>query len=286
VLTAETARRVVRGATLFERRVGSGPPVAVLHGGPGASFDYMLPGFDAVAGRRTLIYYDQRGGGRSPIPREERVGWRDHVADLDALRELWELERLTIVGYSWGGLLAQLYATEYPDRVERLALVCPAPSWRAARDEFERRFSARNLAAEVQAERQRLRESDLRVHDPEAFQRRMFELSVVAYFYDPEQARNLAAFRVVGRIQQETWESLGDYDLRPRLESLHGIPSLLLHGAADPIPLTASEETARRLGAELEVLERCGHCPHVERPDAFVALLDRFLPRAEPAPLA
>ena len=276
--TVETIERPVRGAVLFERRIGSGPPVAVLHGGPGASFDYMLPGFDAVARRRTLIYYDQRGGGRSPISREQPVSWRDHVADLDALRQLWGLDRLTILGYSWGGLLAQLYAIEHPDRVERLALVCPAPSWRAARDEFERRFSVRNMAPEVQAERERLRASDLRVRDPDALQRRMFELSVVAYFHDPEQARNLTAFRVIGRVQQETWRSLGDYDLRPRLETLRGPPALLIHGADDPIPLEASQETARRLGATLEVLDRCGHCPQVERLDALVPLLDRFLP--------
>jgi proline iminopeptidase len=276
--TVETIERPVRGAVLFERRIGSGPPVAVLHGGPGASFDYMLPGFDAVARRRTLIYYDQRGGGRSPISGEQPVSWRDHVADLEALRQLWGLDRLTILGYSWGGLLAQLYAIEHSNRVERLALVCPAPSWQAARDEFERRFSVRNLAPEVQAERERLRASDLRVRDPDAFQRRMFELSVVAYFHDPEQARNLTAFRVIGRIQQETWRSLGDYDLRPRLATLRGLPALLIHGADDPIPLEASQETARRLGATLEVLDRCGHCPHVERLDAFVLLLDQFLP--------
>ncbi len=274
----ETTHRTVRGAILFERRLGSGPPVIALHGGPGASFDYMLPGFDALATGRTLIYYDQRGGGRSPVAREEPVGWRDHVADLDTLREQWGLERLTILGYSWGGLLAQLYATEHPERVERLAVVCPAPSWRAARDEFERRFAERNLASEVQAERQRLRESDLRVRDPEAFQRRMFELSVVAYFHDPEKARELTAFRVVGRVQQETWRSLGDYDLRARLETLRGMPSLVIHGADDPIPLHASQETARRLGAQLRVLDRCGHCPHVERPDELVPSLDGFLP--------
>ena len=275
---AEGTQRTVRGAALFERRVGSGPPVAVLHGGPGASFDYLLPGFDALAAGRMLIYYDQRGGGRSPIPRDQPVGWRDHVADLEALRAAWGLEQLTILGYSWGGLLAQLYAIEHPHRVARLALVCPAPSWRAARDEFERRFAERNLAPAVQAERQRLRESDLRVRDPAAFQRRMFELSVVAYFHDPAKARDLTPFRVVGRVQEETWRSLDDYDLRAQLEGLRGIPALLLHGADDPIPLYASEDTARRLGAPLQVIDRSGHCPHVERPDAFAGLLDGFLP--------
>ena len=277
--TVDTAGRQIGGVTLFERRLGDGPPVAVLHGGPGASYDYMLPGFDALATGRTLIYYDQRGGGRSPIPRELVVTWRDHVADLEALRQLWQQSRLVILGYSWGGLLGQLYAIEHPDRVERLALVCPAPSWRAARDEFERRFAERNLAPEVQAERQRLRESDLRVRDPEAFQRRMFELSVVAYFHDPEKARNLTAFRVVGRVQQETWKSLGDYDLRPQLERLRGIPALVVHGAGDPIPEPASRETANRLGAPLHVIRESGHCPHVEQPEEFVRVLDGFLPR-------
>jgi proline iminopeptidase len=279
VPTAETRNRSVRGITVAERHLGQGPPVVVLHGGPGASYDYLLPGFDALARGRTLIYYDQRGGGRSPVPRDHMVTWQDHVADLEALRELWGEERLAILGYSWGGLLAQLYATEHPDRVERLALVCPAPSWRAARDDFERRFAERNFAPEVQAERQRLRESDLRVRDPDAFQRRMFELSVVAYFQDPEQARNLTPFRVVGRVQQETWQSLGDYDLRPQLEQLRGVPAVVVHGAADPIPLYASEETARCLGATLEIIEKSGHCPHVEQPEAFVGVLDNFLPR-------
>ena len=107
--------------------------MVVLHGGPGASHDYLRPGFDLLAAGRTLIYYDQRGGGQSPVPAGTPVGWREQVADLDALREAWGLDQLTICGYSWGGLLAMLYATEHPDRVARLALVSPAPAWRAAR---------------------------------------------------------------------------------------------------------------------------------------------------------
>ncbi|HEU5170924.1 MAG TPA: alpha/beta fold hydrolase [Gemmatimonadales bacterium] len=273
----ETAHRTVSGVTLFERRVGSGPPAVVLHGGPGASHDYLLPGFDALARGRTLIYYDQRGGGRSPVPREVPVGWREQVADLEALREVWGLPRLTLVGYSWGGLLALLYATEHPARVEQLALVSPAPPWRAAREEFERRFAERNLAPDVQAERQALRNSDLRVRDPEAFQRRMFELSVIGYFFDPAKVHGLRPFRVVGRTQHEIWQSLGHYDLRPSLPALRGTPALVLHGANDPIPIEAARETARLLGAEFHALDRCGHCPHVEQPGEFAWILGGFL---------
>lgn len=271
-----TAALLVRGVTLFERRVGEGPPVIVLHGGPGADHGYLLPGFDTLALGRELVYYDQRGGGRSPVARDVPVGWREHVADLEALRQLWALDRLIILGYSWGGLLAQLYATEHPDRVERLALVCPAPSWRAARDEFERRFAERSLAPELVAERLALRESGLRERDPRAYERRLFELAVVPYFYDPARASDLTPFRVVGRTQQEVWRSLNDYDLRPALRRLR-LPALVLHGEDDPIPIEASRETAALLGAEFHALDRCGHCPHVERLEDFRRLLDAFL---------
>jgi proline iminopeptidase len=251
----------------------------VLHGGPGADHGYLLPGFDLLADGRELIYYDQRGGGRSPVSRDTPVGWQEHVADLEALRGLWGLERLAIVGYSWGGLLAQLYAIQHTSRVERLALVCPGPSWRAARDEFDRRFAERTLAPELQAEREAVRASDLRVRDPEAFQRRMFELSVVPYFYDPRKASELTPFRIIGRTQEEVWKSLGNYDLRPELPPLRSMPSLVLQGVDDPIPIDASRETARLLGATFYALDRCGHCPHVERPEEFQKILDLFLPK-------
>src|SRR5918997_40030 len=205
----ETHTREIRGVRLFERRVGQGELIVVLHGGPGAHHDYLLPGFDALADGRELIYYDQRGGGRSPVPRDVPVGWREQVQDLEALREVWQLEQLTIAGYSWGGLLALLYATEYPDKVRRLALISPAPAWRTAREEFERRFSERNLAPELQRKRAELRESGLRESDPETYAQRLFELSVAPYFHNPERARDLTPFRVTGRTQQEVWASLG-----------------------------------------------------------------------------
>jgi proline iminopeptidase len=266
----------VRGVSLFERRVGDGPPAVVLHGGPGADHDYLLPGFDALATGRELVYYDQRGGGRSPVARDVPVGWREQVADLDALRELWGIAQLVLVGYSWGGLLAQLYAIEHPDRIRRLALVSPAPSWHSAREEFERRFAERSLAPALEAERRALRESGLRERDRAAYERRLFELAVVPYFFDPAKARDLRPFRIVGRTQQEVWRSLGDYDLRRALRRLR-VPAFMLHGEDDPIPIEASQETAALLGAEFHALDRCGHCPHVERLEDFRRLVDAFL---------
>jgi proline iminopeptidase len=269
--------RVAPGVELFVRRVGAGSPVVVLHGGPGADHEYLRPGFDALADGRELLYYDQRGGGRSPVPRTVPVGWTEQVADLEAIRHHWGLERMTVAGYSWGGLLALLYALEHRDRVGGLALVSPAPAWRAARERFEAVFARRNLDPGFQEERRQLRESGLRERDPAAFQQRIFELSVAPYFFDPTRAGDLTPFRVTGRAQQEVWQSLGDYDLRPRLPALAGIPALVLHGEDDPIPIEASRVAAELLGAQFHPVPRCGHVPYVEAFDTFRTVVGGFL---------
>jgi proline iminopeptidase len=277
---AATLYRDLGGVRVFERRLGRGPEVIVLHGGPGAHHDYLLPGFDALARGRTLVYYDQRGGGRSAVPREVPVGWREHVADLEALRRCWGLERLALAGYSWGALLAVLYALEHPERVTHLALVSPAPCWQAARREFETRFAARNASAGVQRLRAELAASGLRQGDPERYRRRSFELSVAGYFHDLRKVEQLTAFRVTARTQQEVWDSLGAYDLRPRLAELRGrVSAIVLHGSDDPIPQHSARTLADGLGAAFHLLEDCGHVPYLEAPLAFEHLLHAFLPR-------
>ncbi len=268
---------------LFTRQVGTGPLVVVLHGGPGASHDYLLPQYDLLAQGRSLVYYDQRGGGQSPVPRDTPVGWREHVADLEGLRVELALDRLTLCGYSWGGLLAVLYLLEHPDRVERLALVAPAAITAEYRRQFEEEFARRMAAPEIQRERDALRASGLRQRDPAAYQRRAFELSVAGYFRDFHDAKNLTAFRVTARTQEAVWKSLGDYDLRPQLRALESrIPSpesLIIHGTFDPLPIAGSRELTALLKAGLTELP-AGHCPHVEATAEFVRTLDDFLPKA------
>ena len=262
--------------------MGAGPLVVVLHGGPGAHHDYLLPQYDRLAVDRELFYYDQRGGGQSPVPRETPVGWREHVADLEAIRVSLGIERLTLCGYSWGGLLALLYLLEHPERVERLALVSPASPTASYRRQFEEEFARRMAAPEIVRAREELRASGLREKDAGAYQRRAFELSVAGYFRDFRDAKNLTPFRVNARTQQAVWDSLGDFDLRPRLRELHAPRTthrtLILHGTVDPIPIAGSRELAQILGAHLVELP-VGHCPHVEATEEFVRALDGFLPR-------
>src|SRR5690242_9154729 len=280
----QTAEPLVElnGVRLYTRHVGNGPSVVVLHGGPGAHHDYLLPQYDRLAEGRTLLYYDQRGGGRSPVPRDVAVGWREHVADLEALRDHWQLERLTLLGYSWGGLLAVLYALEHPDRVARLALVSAAPVTAVWRDEFERRFAARMAEPWIARSRAELTASGLAKTDPERYRRMAFALSVAGYFHDPSHAREMTPFRVTERTRRAVWDSLGEYDLRERIR--HTFPSgtaprsLLLHGIYDPMPIEAARETAALLGTRLIELAT-GHAPHVEATEDFGRALDGFLPK-------
>ena len=106
----------------------------------------------------------------------------------------------------------------------------------------------------------------------------MFEFSVAGYFHDWRMASRLTPFRITGRTQQEVWDSLGDFDLRPRLGEL-ALPALVLFGDDDPIPGEAAEALARGLRARLERIPECGHVPYVEAPEVFTRILDGFLPR-------
>ncbi len=269
------------GVRLHTRRVGTDPPVVVLHGGPGADYAYLLPQYDRLAHGRALLFYDQRGGGRSPVARDVPVGWQEHVADLEALRKHWAIDRLTLLGYSWGGLLAVLYALEHPDRVGRLALVAPAPLTARWREEFERRLSARLADPRIVRARAELSASGLAQGDPEKYRRLAFALSVAGYFKDPSRAKELTPFRVTARTQQAVWQSLGNYDLRDRLRSTfpkgRAPRAVVVHGVYDPLPTASARETAALLDTGVIELAT-GHAPHVEATEDFVRALAGFLP--------
>lgn len=265
------------------------PRLLVLHGGPGAHHDYLLPQMlrlADVAGGRHLLFYDQRGGGRSKTQDQTPITWRTQVGDLARLITEFGLGSPIIVGYSWGGLLALLYAAEAAradgPAPRALVLVDPAPISRAFRRRFEDEFARRQQGAEIETMRRKLAESGLRDRDVEAYRQRNFEISVAGYFAHPRLAKDLTPFRIMARVQQSVWESLGDFDLLAdgRLASIT-VPCLIVHGRQDPIPLASSSAAAAAIGdnAELVVLDDCGHVPYVEQPDGLFRAVDQFLSR-------
>ncbi len=225
----------VRDVQIFERRIGSGSPVVVLHGGPGAHHDYLLPGFDdacrrthadllrrvAAAGRRCRGRC--RSGGGSMWPTSKRSG-KCGVSTSSRSPDIP------------GRAPRDAVRHRAPRRVATLALVSPAPARHEARREFERRFEQRNLAPAVQQERQRCAESSLRERDPASCQRRLFELSVAAYFHRSVAGARSRAGRVTGRTQQSLGQPRRIRSQRRAVEAL---------GAGDGSPWRRRPHSAR-----------------------------------------
>lgn len=277
------------GSPLYWAKYGRANPskLLVLHGGPGADHRYLLPQMLRLGEKHDLLFYDQRGGGRSKADARIPITWQTHVEDLGAMVEEFGVDPLSVVGYSWGAMLGLLYTIEQRVNPElrapaRLALISPAPLTKEYRRQFDAEFARRQQSPEIQSMRDELAASGLRERDPEAYRQRAFELGVAGYFADPRKATDLTPFRVVGRIQQSVWESLGDFDLISDLKGIK-IPSIVISGRDDPIPLASSSEAANALGTNLVVLDECGHVPYVERPQGLFMALDPFLDESTPS---
>lgn len=282
-IAVEEGIRRVNGVELYYKAMGTGPPIVVLHGGPGDSHTYFLPQLQPLAADYRLIFYDQRASGQSGGQADLAAITVDtFVADLEGIRQAFDLEQMTLLGHSWGGLLALHYALKYPERVRALILVAPAPASAAGLDQFR----ANLLDRMTGQDQQRLNaafERAVSEGSPEAVAA-FKSLLYSYYFYDPALSADLppiqaspASARVAFQVNRSIWASLGDYDLHAELATLD-LPTLILHCAADPVP----PEGARKIhddvaGSQFVLLEKCGHFPFVDAPEAFFDQVNRFL---------
>lgn len=287
-LPREEGRTSTTDVPLFWAAYGKkgAPRLLVLHGGPGADHCYLLPQLLHLGESHDLLFYDQRGGGKSKGDALAPVTWETQVADLSAVVGEFSVEPLSIVAYSFGALITLLYLIESYShsgmvKPARLVLLDPAPLTREYRRQFEDEFASRQRAPGILRMRDELNASGLRETDPAAYRQSAFELGVAGYFADPRRAADLTPFRIIGRVQQSVWESLGDFDLISRLQRAD-FPVLIVHGRDDPIPLASSTQAADRLGAKVVVLDDCGHVPYVEQPVALFAAVDSFLSETDP----
>lgn len=276
----------VPGATIHVVCVGleEAPPLLVLHGGPGEAHDYLRPHLDRLASeRRRVVYFDQRGGGRSTLdPGERPAGFLGHVDDIDAVRRHVGGGRVDVLGFSWGGLLAILYALQHPEGVARLILVSPAPIRSLTGDAGARAEEKAKSRPEVAALQARLAPIAGDTSDPGAARRARFALKIAPWLFDPERALDIEPVDARDDVAAAVARSLATFDLRPNVESLRGVPSIVVRGADDPVPEASAAETATLLGARLVVLPRCGHAPFVEVPGAFLEAVTAFLDDNEP----
>lgn len=278
------------GARLFYRKVGSGPQALIyLHGGPCSGFRGSGTEMEQLARGRTLVMYDYRGCGRSEVVTDAaRLTIEDHLRDLDAVREHFRFTKVTLIGLSWGSGLAALYASAYPDRVDRLVFVSPvSPTY----DLFEKRLAylrtKRGLA--VSNRLRELSQSLTSASDAEAASvcRELIRLRFQLYILAPTEKKfrtaqmrcdvPAAALRNWSGVEAAWLASVGKWDFRRLLEALPQ-PALVMEGAQTEVPVDATIEWARWLrNGRLLLLSNAGHELFLDQKKAFVRAVDQFL---------
>jgi proline iminopeptidase len=291
------AWRVEPDIDLFHFAAGEGRNVLVVHGGPGAPYAKPWPGLTPLTENYRFHYYDQRGCGQSTRPvdtftstnyyenmttLDQILGLGAQIADIERIRRLLGDDRLILIGHSWGGFLAALYAAEFPDRVDALILVSPADVLVMPQQSgglFE--LVKQRLPAEKQAEFEAYLQEYLDLGD--IFSKSEAELVALnqefgRYYLTaidtplPEQGQP------GGWMVQAMYVSMGlRHDYRDALRAVTA-PVLVIHGVADLQP----EETTRIYAdvfpnASFQVVEAAGHFSFEEQPAAFADLVAGFL---------
>jgi proline iminopeptidase len=267
---------------LFYEVVGSGDPIIVVHGGPGLDHGYLRPGLDVLASSHSLVYYDQRGTGRSDFPLDSAsINLAKFVSDIDDLRQVLGYERVTVLGHSFGGLIALAYAKAHPDHVTALILMDsaePGERWQA--EASRRARSART--PEDSAELSRLLASPGYAARDAATLSEIYRVSFRSTLLDPSRIDelNLKLSPKTAHDGQDVARLLGGdmahLDWWPDLPSLT-VPTLVIQGKADPMPLAMAQALVAAIPqAKLAVLDS-GHFPEIEDPTGLVAAVSNFL---------
>jgi proline iminopeptidase len=288
---------------LYHFAEGQGENVLIVHGGPGYPIRSPWAGLKPLTGNYKFNYYDQRGCGKStrPIDRfsspnfysnmkmlDRTLGLGAQVADIERIRRILGDQKLVLIGHSFGGFLASLYAAEFPQRVKALVLVAPATLLLMPSEEND-------LFEQVGS----LLPVNLK-NDYADFRKRYFDFGhlfaksdadLVAlssefpkYYAAALQAKNLTAPAVSAEAENGGWMvyamymSMGKrHDYRPAMRRVTA-PVLVVHGAVDLQPETAGRLYASSFpNSTFAVIKGAGHFMYDEQPEAFSQIVGTFL---------
>lgn len=281
----------VRGTRLWVESEGAGDPLILLVGGPASSHVSFHPVFSQLADQFRIIYYDYRERGHSDRTGQvESISFVGDVADLEGLREALQLERIRLYGFSYGGLVAQAYALQYPDRVSHLVLANTlhgAEMWQKNHENINRELE--NQYPEVWEEIQQFRRQGHSASSKE-MKALLGKHGPLIRWYNPDHASLLKT--EPGARNEELYVAFagGDVDFiiggevarlpdfRPRLKELK-MPVLILAGRFDRALYPKLQLDFQRFcpKAQFVMLERSGTWGHLEEPETVMPLLRRFL---------
>ncbi|HSB05549.1 MAG TPA: proline iminopeptidase-family hydrolase [Thermodesulfobacteriota bacterium] len=281
----------VPGGQVWYKIVGVGHsiPVLTLHGGPGAGHDYLEP-FDALASERPIVFFDQLGCGKSDKPDDVSL-WRIErfVKEVSAVRKKLDLERIHLLGHSWGGWLAIEYLMGKPSGIVSLILASTSASVQQVAEE-----TARLKATLPQAVLNTLQRYEAvgDYHSPE------YE-NVMMEFYKrflcrldpwPESLMrslnnimsNLVPYETMQGPNEFTFTgNLRDWDRTGRLKEI-ALPTLIMCGRHDELGPACAETLHRGIpSSEIRIFEQSAHMAHLEEKELYLQVVRGFLGRVE-----
>lgn len=277
----------VKQGKLFYQKFGKGKlPIIVLHGDPRLGHSYLLPQMIALAKDREVIFYDQRGSGKSQYTQinSNFINMKQFVEDLDDLRKQLGLKKIILLGHSLGGSLALSYSIKHPKRVSALILLNSTPISNNGKKAFEEEFKKRTLL---------IRKESTLLDNPEEFRRltpsqryNLYQTILPVLFYNSSNAKKLTLklTEISAKNGDKASRMMSDDLMRTnhlvsQLEHLK-IPLLIIHGYHDLIPFWTVRELKKFIpDAHIIVFTRSGHFPYIEQPKQLFAAIQRFLYR-------
>jgi proline iminopeptidase len=287
MVTIENGTRLGAGATmrirdvdLFVDVIGQGPPLVLMHGGPGADHWPMRP-FERLAGRFTLVFYDHRCNGRSVGVPVTSMTWENLTADADTLRERLGFETWSVLGHSFGGHVALEYVLRYPHRLSRLVLMdaggdtwwsmVNAPELLAGRGFSPRKVRLARRFYNGQTASWEFLPSLMRLggaYDPHTSFRSFLRQMIAERHAKPRPEPHRFAVTQLTK----------GWSVMDRLGEIE-VPTLVIAGRDDFLfPPEHQEQLAAGIpNARLRIIERAGHNPHDERTDEVMDAIAEFL---------
>jgi proline iminopeptidase len=282
----------VNGAKLWVVTVGKGEPLIFISGGPGSAHIGMRR-FDSLAKDHMLVYYDAFGRGKSDTAkRVEEYSLERDIEDLEGLRKALKLDKIDVLGHSYGGVVAQGYAIKYPQQVSHLVLANTFHSylmWQANDDNCNHEM--RTNYPEMWEQLIALREKGY-VSSDEAHQQLYGTVPYgFLYAYNPDKFVSRGSkpypnpfntrlyYQLVGKDGDFiVGNDIGNFDYRSQLKDLK-MPVLIYGGRYDrvAVPYMMVKYKQYCPQAQFLMFECSGHNPQVEEPAKLFGLLEQFL---------